>query len=203
MTTLCNPRRTRHLRSTVIRDGLDQVIVDLPTVILNRLIFDRFSSTGFCRYTVGNHTSMQECNESVDWVDASPRGATPAPNGKSEEIHRGEKQENVQEKQGGMTKIPVEIFTDIAHFLSPGDLIALARLDRFFRNILLHSSSIKIWRQAESNVPGLPRCPFDMCEPQYAALLFSKHCTLCGACTAARPNMYIRARLCTLCRKTE
>ncbi|KAG8682670.1 hypothetical protein FRC09_016621, partial [Ceratobasidium sp. 395] len=86
----------------------------------------------------------------------------------------------VKGKRGGLSsfmKLPVEIFTQIAYLLSPGDLIALARSNKFFNNMLLQRSAIQMWRRAEANVPELPPCPPDMSEPQYAALLFSKHCS--------------------------
>ncbi|KAG9073857.1 hypothetical protein FS749_014613, partial [Ceratobasidium sp. UAMH 11750] len=87
----------------------------------------------------------------------------------------------VRGKRGGLQglmKLPVELFTEIAYLLTPGDLIALSRASKFFHNMLLQRSAAKIWQHAESNVPGLPPCPIRMCEPQYAALLFAKYCTV-------------------------
>ncbi|KAF8597246.1 hypothetical protein BDV93DRAFT_453282 [Ceratobasidium sp. AG-I] len=77
-----------------------------------------------------------------------------------------------------MMKMPLEIFTEIAYHIAPGDLLALVRCSKFFRNMLLRRSSILIWQRTAQNMPGLPPCPSGMCEPQYAALMFSKHCTV-------------------------
>ncbi|KAF8596724.1 hypothetical protein BDV93DRAFT_480023 [Ceratobasidium sp. AG-I] len=112
----------------------------------------------------------------------------------------------VKGKQGGlegMMKMPLEIFTEIAYHITPGDLIALIRCSKFFRNMLLRRSAGLIWQRAAENVPGLPPCPTEMCEPQYAALMFSKHCTLCGATATAKPDPYLQVRLCSACRDTR
>ncbi|KAG8728635.1 hypothetical protein FRC12_021607, partial [Ceratobasidium sp. 428] len=112
----------------------------------------------------------------------------------------------VKGKRGGLssfTKLPVEIFTQIAYLLSPGDLISLARSNRFFNNMLLQRSAIQMWRRAEANVPELPPCPSDMNEPQYAVLLFSKHCSLCGSSATAKPDTELYVRLCASCRDTS
>ncbi|KAG9094593.1 hypothetical protein FS749_012168 [Ceratobasidium sp. UAMH 11750] len=103
----------------------------------------------------------------------------------------------------GLMEMPIDIFAEIASLLNPGDLVALARSSKFFRNLLLQRSAIQMWRHAERNMPGLPPCPPDMCEPQYAALLFSKHCNLCGAIATAKPDVYLRVRLCAICRENE
>ncbi|KAG9128583.1 hypothetical protein FRC07_000016 [Ceratobasidium sp. 392] len=112
----------------------------------------------------------------------------------------------VRGKQGGLKglmKLPLETFTEIAYLLNPGDLLSLARSSKFFRDVLLRRSVVQVWQCAENRVPGLPPCPPDMCEPQYAALLFSKYCTLCGASATARPDVYLSARLCSSCRDTK
>ncbi|KAG9092251.1 hypothetical protein FS749_015893 [Ceratobasidium sp. UAMH 11750] len=112
----------------------------------------------------------------------------------------------VRGKQGGLQglmKMPVEIFTEIAYLLTPGDLIALSWSNKFFRNMLLQRSTVKMWQRAETNVPGLPPCPVGMCEPQYAALVFTKYCTLCGESTKSKLDPHLHARLCTSCRKAK
>ncbi|KAF8602456.1 hypothetical protein BDV93DRAFT_444041, partial [Ceratobasidium sp. AG-I] len=66
----------------------------------------------------------------------------------------------------------------IALLTQPGDLLSLARCCKNIRGKLMDSSAVHIWRSAERNVDRLPHCPEDMCEPQYAALLFTKLCTV-------------------------
>ncbi|KAG8784599.1 hypothetical protein FRC12_018510 [Ceratobasidium sp. 428] len=112
----------------------------------------------------------------------------------------------VRGKQGGLRglmKMPIEIFNEIAYLLTPGDLLSLTRSSKFFRSMLLQRSAVQMWRRAESSVPGLPPCPPDMCEPQYAALMFSKHCTLCGAGATAKVDAHLAVRLCSACRDTQ
>ncbi|KAG8790872.1 hypothetical protein FRC12_010796 [Ceratobasidium sp. 428] len=112
----------------------------------------------------------------------------------------------VRGKQGGLQglmKMPIEIFNEIAYLLTPGDLLSLARSSRFFRSMLLQRSAVQMWRHAESSVHGLPPCPPDMCEPQYAALMFSKYCTLCGASATAKVDAHLAVRLCSACRDTQ
>ena len=66
----------------------------------------------------------------------------------------------------------------ISKYLYLLDLILLARANKFFRSMLMSRSAIQTWQHALSNVPGLPPCPKELCEPQYAALVFSKHCSV-------------------------
>ncbi|KAF8597247.1 hypothetical protein BDV93DRAFT_527545 [Ceratobasidium sp. AG-I] len=112
----------------------------------------------------------------------------------------------VRGKQGGLEgimKMPLEIFTEIASYIAPGDLIALIQCSKFFRTMLLRRSAILIWQRAAENVPGLPPCPTGMYEPQYAALMFSRHCTLCGATATAKPDPHLQVKLCPTCRETK
>ncbi|KAG9119182.1 hypothetical protein FRC07_005947 [Ceratobasidium sp. 392] len=100
----------------------------------------------------------------------------------------------------GVLSLPVEIFTEIATHLTPPDLITLCRLAKGFRNLLMRRSAAPVWASAIRNVPGLPGCPGDMCEAQYAALVFSKHCSMCGVSVTKRMDPYLNVRLCNTCR---
>ncbi|KAG9119827.1 hypothetical protein FRC07_004947, partial [Ceratobasidium sp. 392] len=64
-------------------------------------------------------------------------------------------------------------------------------------------SFANVWKAAEGNVEGLPSCPKELCEPQYAALVFAKHCSMCGN-QALRPmDPILLVRLCTECRDQQ
>ncbi|CAE6446928.1 unnamed protein product [Rhizoctonia solani] len=102
----------------------------------------------------------------------------------------------------GLMNMAVDIFTEIASHLWPADILTLARLNKFFRNMLMDRSSIHIWHDAMSNVPGLPDCPPDMSEPRYLALVFLKTCTSCGKAAKLELDTVLRVRLCSPCRKT-
>ncbi|KAG8708733.1 hypothetical protein FRC08_018738 [Ceratobasidium sp. 394] len=106
-------------------------------------------------------------------------------------------------KLKGIMNMPIEVFTEIAKYLYPLDLILLSRANKFFRQLLMNRSAIQTWRYALSNVPGLPPCPEQLCEPQYAALMFTKYCSMCGK-QAPRPmDPILLVRLCALCRDQE
>ena len=53
----------------------------------------------------------------------------------------------------------------------------LARNTKALRSILMSRSSISTWKSTIQNV-GLPVCPSDLNEPQYAELAFGKTCNV-------------------------
>ena len=69
-------------------------------------------------------------------------------------------------------------FLQIFGHLKPLDLLHLARTTKDLRAILMKRSSISIWKRARSQLNGLPDCPDDLSEPQYAELLFGKACNV-------------------------
>ncbi|KAJ3915366.1 hypothetical protein F5877DRAFT_69955 [Lentinula edodes] len=77
-------------------------------------------------------------------------------------------------------KVPKRFKLILCH-LDPGDLLRLSRASKGLRNILLSRTSESIWRVARENfIPGLPRLPMDMNEPQYARLFFDMSCYVCN-----------------------
>ncbi|KAG9127743.1 hypothetical protein FRC07_010195 [Ceratobasidium sp. 392] len=103
-------------------------------------------------------------------------------------------------KLSGMLSLPVEVVTEIATHLTPPDPIILSRLTKRFRALLMRRSATPIWASVIRNVPGLPACPDDLCEPQYAALVYSKHCSACGARVTRQMDPFLNVRLCNSCR---
>ncbi|KAG9078383.1 hypothetical protein FS749_009578, partial [Ceratobasidium sp. UAMH 11750] len=109
-------------------------------------------------------------------------------------------------KQGmlkGLMNMPIEVFTEIAKYLYPLDLILLSRANKFFRQLLLSRSATQTWQHALSNVDGLPPCPEQLCEPQYAALMFTKYCSMCGKQTPRPMDPILLVRLCVPCRDEQ
>ncbi|KAG8790925.1 hypothetical protein FRC12_010659 [Ceratobasidium sp. 428] len=106
---------------------------------------------------------------------------------------------------GFFMDLPFEVFTEIISHSYPGDLLALARTNKSLRHFLMRQSAAHLWGQAECNLSsrGLPRCPPLMSEPEYAALLFTKNCSICGVSTTSQADLYLYARLCKSCRATE
>ncbi|XP_006459061.1 hypothetical protein AGABI2DRAFT_116022 [Agaricus bisporus var. bisporus H97] len=77
--------------------------------------------------------------------------------------------------------VPVDIFYEISLYLHPQDLLNLSRSTRRLRELLMTRNARFVWVSALSNVEGLPRCPSDLCEPQFANLSFDEHCHFCLA----------------------
>ncbi|TDL20496.1 hypothetical protein BD410DRAFT_707754, partial [Rickenella mellea] len=52
-------------------------------------------------------------------------------------------------------------------YMAPLDILNLSRASKSLRCLLMSKRSRQIWRAAQHNL-GLPECPPDICEPQYA-----------------------------------
>ncbi|KAG7086121.1 hypothetical protein E1B28_002080 [Marasmius oreades] len=74
---------------------------------------------------------------------------------------------------------PLDIYLEVFKHLEPRDILHLSRTNKDFRNFLMASSSLSIWREARENVSDLPPLPIDLNEPQYASLLFGNNCYAC------------------------
>ncbi|CAE6438796.1 unnamed protein product [Rhizoctonia solani] len=103
----------------------------------------------------------------------------------------------------GIVNVPMDIFAQIMSFLQPVDIHSLSRTNKKFRRLLMNRSARNIWRVAERNVPNLPPCPNHLTEPQYAALMFGKWCSMCGgtANVSRRMDELLLVRLCAGCRE--
>ncbi|KAG8724425.1 hypothetical protein FRC09_018713, partial [Ceratobasidium sp. 395] len=99
--------------------------------------------------------------------------------------------------------MPSEVFNEIVTHLTPPDLLSLAQLNKFFRKMFMSRSSQSIWQTTFSNIPKLPECPSNMCEPQYVSLIWSKTCSKCGAKVSRRIDPYLLVRYCNTCRDEE
>ncbi|KAI5122622.1 hypothetical protein M0805_008711 [Coniferiporia weirii] len=95
-------------------------------------------------------------------------------------------------------EMPVEIFCEIAVNLTPHDLLNLARSSKSLRGFLMTKDSKLVWRTARESV-GLPECPPDLSEPQFADLLYCKGCYFCTASRAQTLHFPFRLRLCKNC----
>ncbi|KAF8164095.1 hypothetical protein BJ912DRAFT_273453 [Pholiota molesta] len=107
---------------------------------------------------------------------------------------------------GGLLKdimeMPMDVLFEIFGQLEPLDLLNIGRTTKALRAILMSRSSTSVWMSARSNVFGLPDCPDDLSEPQYAALMFVKGCTFCQRnIPGIQIFWYARVRCCTKCAK--
>ncbi|KAG8794715.1 hypothetical protein FRC12_022230 [Ceratobasidium sp. 428] len=103
----------------------------------------------------------------------------------------------------GLFNVPIDILAEIAVYLHPVDLVYLSRTSKFFRNILMNRASAYIWRSAGLNVQNLPPCPKDISELQYAALLFTESCSICGDHAFRLMDPILLVRLCPRCHKEQ
>ncbi|GAB1522768.1 hypothetical protein RhiTH_005891 [Rhizoctonia solani] len=75
----------------------------------------------------------------------------------------------------------------------------LSRVNKFLRELFMDKRSALIWRSARENHLGLPTCPDEVSEPQYAAMLFTKRCSTCGGYAPREMNPILLIRLCGNC----
>ncbi|KLO15291.1 hypothetical protein SCHPADRAFT_275411 [Schizopora paradoxa] len=102
-----------------------------------------------------------------------------------------------------VTGMPNEVFAEIAKYLSPCDLLQLARTSKHCRGILMSKTSRRIW-EVSRKTHGLPDCPTDINEPQFADLLFGKGCSFCLASrTLKDPVFGLRVRVCSSCKASR
>ncbi|KAF8959594.1 hypothetical protein BDZ97DRAFT_1837041 [Flammula alnicola] len=95
---------------------------------------------------------------------------------------RRTKRKTCEEKDGrfdGLIEMPLDVLYEILGLLNPIDLLHLSRTTKALRGVLMTRSAIFVWKLARSNVEGLPPCPDDLTEPQYANLLFADSCHFC------------------------
>lgn len=94
----------------------------------------------------------------------------------------------------GFVTIPLDIFIQVTYYaelncldrsltaeqiascLNPQDLLQMLRTARIFLGVLTSKTSKPIWQSAFDNLPGVPKCPPDLSEIGYAALIFNKFC---------------------------
>ncbi|KAJ6502646.1 hypothetical protein DFH09DRAFT_1441321 [Mycena vulgaris] len=105
-------------------------------------------------------------------------------------------------KTGSMAWVlttPLDILFEVFGHLTPSDVLVLARTTKALRRVLMHRSSISVWRAALRNVPGLPDMPPEMSEPAWANLVFDRHCHYCLAKGVKNIQWRVRLRLCHPC----
>ncbi|CAE6378298.1 unnamed protein product [Rhizoctonia solani] len=129
-------------------------------------------------------------------------GSTKAPPRKRQRTEK----KPARRKQGRLAdfmNLPTDVFTMIASYLLPLDILSLARSSKFFDNLLMTKASKNIWSNAMKNVPGLPPCPAELNEPQYVALLFINVCSMRGSLSRSPVDEVLLVRLCAVCKRDE
>ncbi|KII83892.1 hypothetical protein PLICRDRAFT_430736 [Plicaturopsis crispa FD-325 SS-3] len=95
--------------------------------------------------------------------------------------------------------MPLDIFYEIMFRLTPLDILHFSRLSHHMRALFTSKSARHIWLAARHNIAGLPECPGDMSEMQYASLLFEKNCHTCHSKQAQKVDYALRLRFCAQC----
>ncbi|KAF8547195.1 hypothetical protein OG21DRAFT_1450535 [Imleria badia] len=102
-------------------------------------------------------------------------------------------------KTGQQCQLNLDVLFLLAAYVHPLDLLNLARTCKSLRELLMDKSSTFVWRAARRQVKGLPDCPVDLTEPEYANLLFYARCHGCGK-YAKKILWKMRRRYCPACR---
>ncbi|KAF9234852.1 hypothetical protein BU15DRAFT_78614 [Melanogaster broomeanus] len=123
----------------------------------------------------------------------------------TEEKRRRATQSSHKSRRGRLEMLPelnLDVLFQILSFMHPMDLLNLARTTKAFRQLLMRKSSAFVWKTALSRVEGLPDCPPDLNEPQYAYLAFYPHCHHCGN-VVLTIHWRLRLRYCPSCRRAR
>lgn len=144
------------------------------------------------------------------------------PQSKRQKTEKGDVQRHSISKIRGrgklrlMTEMPMDILFEIFSCLEPQDVLRLSQASKSLRKILLNRSAISIWKSVgllfifprqvtkltltfqaflniDVNVP--PAIPSDLNHPQYANLLYGRHCHVCiiSSCSYRNASNYIVA----------
>ncbi|KAG8746609.1 hypothetical protein FRC12_014246, partial [Ceratobasidium sp. 428] len=122
------------------------------------------------------------------------RAATAAAKGKASD-------QLLPPKPSPFLKLHADIFSQIIPNLAPLDVVYLAQVNKSIRRMLMHRSARPMWRACIENMTGLPACPPELSEPQYASLLFQPRCSSCGVKEGRNPDAFLRVRLCPPCHR--
>ncbi|BGP12382.1 hypothetical protein JCM10213_002013 [Rhodosporidiobolus nylandii] len=110
----------------------------------------------------------------------------------------------VRGKQGKLqvfNNLPLDLIYEICSNLEPADLLALSTTSKVFRSVVTGNASKGLWLAARARV-GLPELELaNMTDLQYAQLMHGKGCSFCERKNAGKPDVYMRARICTACLK--
>ncbi|KIL71424.1 hypothetical protein M378DRAFT_19760 [Amanita muscaria Koide BX008] len=103
-------------------------------------------------------------------------------------------------KLAALIQMPLDVLYEIFSHLNSPDVLKLSRMSKVFRRVLMSPSALSIWKSARENI-GLPECPPDMNEIQWANLAFSPHCHYCFTTGVRTVEWRFRMRICSKCAK--
>ncbi|KAJ8520540.1 hypothetical protein ONZ45_g2674 [Pleurotus djamor] len=94
--------------------------------------------------------------------------------------------------------LPLEILFEIFGFLTPLDVLRLARTNKDLRSVLMKRSAITPWKTVFKNVPDTPSKPETVSEPAWANFLFTN---TCYQCLSPRPPFTFAAHQLRYCKR--
>jgi hypothetical protein len=111
--------------------------------------------------------------------------------------------ESLQKRRRGkrveLCQLNLDVLFLLAAYVHPLDLLNLARTCKSLRDLLMDKASTFVWKTARGQAQGLPDCPADLTEPEYANLVFYARCHGCGK-HAKKILWTMRRRYCPGCR---
>ncbi|KAJ8480681.1 hypothetical protein ONZ45_g15579 [Pleurotus djamor] len=111
----------------------------------------------------------------------------------SQVVHRG------KGKLRNLPQMPLDILFEIFGFLTPFDLLRLARTTKDFRSFIMKRSSISLWKTVFGNTPDVPDQPEGVSEPAWANFVFTNHCFECLSPRASHTLAAHCVRYCKRC----
>ncbi|KDQ56778.1 hypothetical protein JAAARDRAFT_207845 [Jaapia argillacea MUCL 33604] len=104
-----------------------------------------------------------------------------------------------EELASPLLSTPLDVFFEICSYLNPKNLLALSRVSKPLRRVLMSRNSISVWKSARQLIPGLPECPSLMSEPEWAYLIFGTTCQSCWRVRVRKVEFALRRRVCEAC----
>ncbi|KAG8957639.1 hypothetical protein FRC03_009930 [Tulasnella sp. 419] len=133
-------------------------------------------------------------------LDGEKGTADTTTNGSSLMVKMRKSKRKVQGRLADLMNMPIDIFEEICSHLHPLDLLHLARASKSLRAVLMSKTSRAVWKAARQNQePDMPDRPDFLSEPQYAALIFTSVCQVCGDTKASRVYYGLYSRYCGRC----
>ncbi|TEB23594.1 hypothetical protein FA13DRAFT_1778239 [Coprinellus micaceus] len=98
--------------------------------------------------------------------------------------------------------MPLDTLYEILGYLTPNDLLSVARTNHAFKQTLSGPTAKATWIHARGQY-GAPSPPLGFNETRWASLLFEHTCMSCRENEVSVVDWLIRKRMCSDCRKTR
>lgn len=97
--------------------------------------------------------------------------------------------------------LPLDILYETFGHLLPPDVLTVSRVSKAFRQTLVSGTAASMWKASFGLVPGgVPECPSDMQQSDWALLLFGgNRCQRCNSSSACDVQFAFRRRVCNVC----